>query len=111
MPAFTAQTNIGIPNPFQNQPPMMPEASPLGPGVVNDDVYRGMRDIAAADMSAYAEQEKARINNEQLQKQRDLTLQALNQVAGNRQQEQQAANAQQQMMMGMINPLLGGLFS
>lgn len=111
MAAFTTQTNLNVPNTFSNQPPIMPTESPLGAGVVNDDVYSGMANMAAADMSAYAEREKARQHNAELAKQRDLTLQALNQVASNRQQQQQAQMQQANMMMGLVNPLLGGLFS
>jgi len=111
MAAFTSQTGLDVPNPFNNQPPVIPTESPLGAGVVNDDVYRGMANMSAADMSAYAERERARQNNAELAKQRDLTLQALNQVANNRQQQQQAQMQQANMMMGMVNPLLGGLFS
>lgn len=111
MTTFKTQTNLNVPNTFSNQPPIMPTESPLGAGVVNDDVYSGMANMAAADMSAYAEREKARQHNAELAKQRDLTLQALNQVSSNRQQQQQAQMQQQGMMMNMVNPLLGGLFS
>ena len=89
MGAFNYNTGIGTPNPL-DAPPEMPVESPLQQyGQQHQDFYGGLA-MEAANMEAYRQQERAKIDNMQLQAQRDAAMTALNQMANQKQMQQQA---------------------
>lgn len=108
MGAFNYNTGIGTPNPL-DAPPEMPIDSPFAEqyGQQHQDFYGGLANAEAANMEAYRQQERAKIDNMQLQAQRDAAMTALNQMA-NQKQLQQSAD---QMLMGQQLGLANTMFN
>jgi len=119
MGAFNYKTGIGTPNPL-DAPPEMPIDSPFAEqyGQQHQDFYGSLANAEAANMEAYRQQERAKIDNMQLQAQRDAAMTALNQMANQKQMQQQADTMLMGQQLGLARSMfdmasspLKGLFS